>query len=79
MKKIKIGTLISLVGALVLLTGVSANADEFTNVGSLYDKAVSENIIDPNLYPKSNWEKDELSAMRPSYEQYKEYDSSINY
>ncbi|MCT0509792.1 hypothetical protein [Lactococcus lactis] len=79
MKKLKIGTLMSLVTALVLLTGVSASADEFTNVGSLYDKAVSENIIDPNLYPKTNWEKDERSTMRPSYEQYKKYDSSINY
>lgn len=71
MKKLKIGTLISLVGALVLLTGVSASADEFTNVGSLYDKAVSENIIDPGLYSKNQWEKDESTKMRPSYEVFK--------
>ncbi|MDN6024471.1 MAG: hypothetical protein L0I32_12025, partial [Lactobacillus sp.] len=43
------------------------------------DKAVNENIIDPNLYPKANWEKDEISTMRPSYEEYKNYDSSITY
>ncbi|MDG4976924.1 hypothetical protein [Lactococcus lactis] len=79
MKKFKIGSLIALLFGLVLFTGIYANADEFTNVGSLYDKAVNENIIDPNLYPKANWEKDEISTMRPSYEEYKNYDSSITY
>lgn len=57
MKKFKLGSFISLVFAFALFTGISANADEFTNVGSLYDKAASQNIIDPNLYPKENWEK----------------------
>lgn len=79
MKKLKIGTIISLALGFILFTGTYASADEFTNVGILYDKAVSQNIIDPNLYPKANWEKDEISSMRPSYEQYKEYDSSTNY
>ncbi|KSU21914.1 C40 family peptidase [Lactococcus lactis] len=79
MKKFKIGILISLVGALVLFSGIVASADEFSNVGGLYDKAVSENNIDPNLYPKENWEKDEISTMRPSYEQYKTSDPSTNY
>ncbi|MDT2859700.1 hypothetical protein [Lactococcus lactis] len=55
MKKFKIGSLIALLLGLVLFTGLIVNADEFTNVGSLYDKAVNENIIDPNLYPKANW------------------------
>lgn len=79
MKKFKIGSLVALLLGLVLFTGLIVNADEFTNVGSLYDKAVNENIIDPNLYPKANWEKDEISTMRPSYEEYKNYDSSITY
>ncbi|WP_240338603.1 hypothetical protein [Lactococcus lactis] len=79
MKKFKIGSLIALLLGLVLFTGLIVNADEFTDVGSLYDKAVKENIIDPNLYPKANWEKDEISTMRPSYEEYKNYDSSITY
>ena len=79
MKKFKIGGLIALLLGLVLFTGLIVNADEFTDVGSLYDKAVNENIIDPNLYPKANWEKDEISTMRPSYEEYKNYDSSITY
>lgn len=79
MKKFKIGSLVALLLGLVLFTGLLVNADEFTDIGSLYDKAVSENIIDPNLYPKANWEKDEISIMRPSYEEYKNYDSSITY
>ncbi|WP_260356183.1 hypothetical protein [Lactococcus cremoris] len=79
MKKFKIGSLVALLLGLVLFTGLLVNADEFTDIGSLYDKAVSENIINPNLYPKANWEKDEISIMRPSYEEYKNYDSSITY
>lgn len=54
MKKFKIGSLVALLLGLVLFTGLLVNADEFTDIGSLYDKAVSENIIDPNLYPKAN-------------------------
>lgn len=61
------------------MAGSSVKADEFSDVGSLYDKAVSENIIDPNLYPKADWEQDEVSKMRPSYEQYKTSDPSTNY
>lgn len=79
MKKFKIGSLVALLLGLVLFTGLIVNADEFRDIGSLYDKAVNENIIDPNLYPKANWEKDEISTMRPSYEEYKNYDSSITY
>lgn len=79
MKKFKIGSLIALLLGLVLFTRLIVNADEFTDVGGLYDKAVNENIIDPNLYPKANWEKYEISTMRPSYEEYKNYDSSITY
>ncbi len=61
-KKFKIGSFNLFVLALIFITVVSVKADEFSNVGSLYDKAVSENIIDPNLYTKVNWEKDEFST-----------------
>ena len=53
MKKFKIGGLIALLLGLVLFTGLIVNADEFTDVGGLYYKAVNENIIDSNLYPKA--------------------------
>lgn len=38
MKKFKIGILISLVGALVLFSGIVASADEFSNVGGFMTK-----------------------------------------
>lgn len=65
MKKFKIGSLIALLLGLVLFTGLIVNADEFTDVGGLYDKAVNENIIDPNLYPKANWEKTKFLPCVP--------------
>lgn len=68
----KIGSFLLLILSIVLLSRSYVSADEFSNVGNIYDKAVSENIIDPSLYSKSNWEKDEVSQMRPSYEEYKQ-------
>lgn len=72
-------TCLFLVAGLFLLSGVSAYANEFKDTGSLYDKAVNEHIIDPNLYPKTNWLSDETNKMRPSYEQYKKMEPSVTY
>lgn len=67
MKKIFIAIL-SLVMTLLLVLPISAKAE---TPSQLYDKAVSQNIIDPNLYPKTQWEQDEASKMKPSYEVFK--------
>lgn len=37
----------------------------------LYDKAVSESIINPNISPKAQWEKNESTKMRLSYDVFK--------
>lgn len=46
LRKFKIGSFVSLVTGLALYTGITANVDDFKNVGSLYDKAVSKKITD---------------------------------
>ncbi len=79
MKKIKVGSIILLTLGVVLFSRNYASADEFSNIGSLYDKAVSEKIIDSTLYPKANWINDEISIMRPSYEEYKKVNPSTSY
>lgn len=79
MKKIKIGSIILLTLGVVLFSRSYASADEFSNVGNLYYKAVGEKIIDSTLYSKANWINDEISIMRPSYEEYKKVDPSTSY
>ena len=72
MKKFIVEGMVVLFLSLIMSIGVFVKADDFTDVGRLYDKAVSENIIDPRLYPKSAWERDEQNQMKPSYELYKQ-------
>lgn len=67
MKKIFICSL-ALVLTLLIVLPTNAKAE---TPSQLYDKGVSQNIIDPNLYPKAQWEQDETSKMKPSYEVFK--------
>lgn len=67
MKKIFIGIL-ALVLTLFIFLPINAKAE---TPSQIYDKAVSQKIIDPNLYPKAQWEQDETSKMKPAYEVFK--------
>lgn len=64
---------------LLLMPSIKVKASEETP-SQLYDKAVNENIINPNIYPKVQWEKDESTKMRPSYDVFKkEISESTSY
>lgn len=69
-RKIK-RSIFSVLLGLLLVFGVKAYASETTDVSTIYDDAVKENIIDPALYPKSNWLDDEKKYMRPNYDFFK--------
>ena len=49
MKKIMVEGMVALFLNLIMSIGVFVKADDFTDVRRLYDKAVSENIIEPRF------------------------------